>query len=60
MSRALELEQWRNPVPKNTKAIDVVVIEPTKAAIEQMIAALDRLSGYTIVAYWIPSNCSEI
>ncbi len=59
VSRALELDQGENPVPNHTQAIDVVVAESTRAAIEQLIAVVSWLDGYTIVADWIPSNCCE-
>jgi len=44
---------------KAFKFLDVVVLEPTEEAMKSVIAAVDWLSSYTIVSYWIPQNSDE-
>jgi hypothetical protein len=58
-SKELELDGWENPVPKNTKIIDIVVTKPTRSAIEQLIVVTGWLAGYEIVSFWTPVNCPE-
>jgi hypothetical protein len=55
----LELDGWENPVPKDTKIIDIVVTEPTRSAIEQLIVMTGWLAGYEIVSFWTPVDCPE-
>jgi hypothetical protein len=56
VSKALELDGWENPVPKDTKIIDIVVTKPTRSAIEQLIAACEWLQGYELVSFWQPED----
>ncbi len=58
-SKELELDGWENPVPKDTKIIDIVVTEPTRSAIEQLIVMTGWLAGYEIVSFWTPVDCPE-
>ena len=46
-------------VPESCCIVDVVVLDDTFEALKTVIAAASWLSGYTIVAYWIPSDCAE-
>jgi hypothetical protein len=47
-------------VPVDFKTIDVVVMSPTKQAIELLIAAADWLKGYSLVSFWTPEDgCTE-
>lgn len=46
-------------VPVCHRIVDVVVLENTLEAIKAVITAAGYLCGYTIVAYWIPSDCTE-
>ena len=58
-SLELELDFLGVPVPVDYQTVDVVVTEPTKTAIQTLIAAADWLKGYTMVSYWIPDDCAE-
>lgn len=58
-SNELELDRNGIPVPKHFQNVDMVITEPTLAAIASLIAAVGWLSGYTLVAHWIPSDCAE-
>jgi len=44
-------------VPERFKIVDVVVTEPTEAAIKTLVAATHWLKGYTMVSHWIPDDC---
>lgn len=46
-------------VPESFQIIDVVVLEPTEAAISTLIAATGWLQGYTMVSHWTPEDCTE-
>ncbi|WP_250121245.1 hypothetical protein [Chroococcidiopsis sp. CCMEE 29] len=46
-------------VPESVQILDVVVLEPTEEAIKSVIAAVDWLSSYTIVSYWVPQDNDE-
>jgi len=46
-------------VPESYYTVDVVVLENTLEAMKTVIAAAGWLSDYTIVSYWLPSNCAE-
>ena len=59
VSNELELDCNGIPVPKDVKTIELVATEPTLAAIASLIAAVGWLSGYRLVAHWIPSDCTE-
>jgi len=54
VSKALELDGWENPVPKDTKIIDIVVTKPNRSAIEQLIAATGWLGHWQLVSFWQP------
>ncbi len=57
-SDELELDRDGIPVPVDYKMVDLVVTEPTKTAIQTLIAATSWLKGYTMVSHWIPEdNC---
>ncbi|MDV2997874.1 MAG: hypothetical protein N4J56_007579 [Chroococcidiopsis sp. SAG 2025] len=43
-------------VPEYTRTIDVVVTQPSKEAIAQLIAACSWLKGYSVVSYNKPSS----
>ncbi len=55
-TKALELDWRENPVPKNSKVIDIVVTQPTRSAIKQLIAACEWLQGYELVSFWQPED----
>lgn len=66
VSNELELDHNGIPVPKDVKTIELVVTEPTLAAIAlgvrfaiASLVAIGWLSGYRLVAHWIPSDCTE-
>lgn len=46
-------------VPETSRIVDVVVLEPTKEAIQQLITAAGWLQDYKIISHWIPDDCSE-
>ncbi|MDV2997544.1 MAG: hypothetical protein N4J56_007249 [Chroococcidiopsis sp. SAG 2025] len=56
VSKELELDGWENPVPKDTKIIDIVVSEPTRSAIEQLVAATGRPDYWQLVSFWQPED----
>lgn len=41
-------------LPKHCRIIDVVVLEPTEAALKTLMAATGWLKGYTLVGFWLP------
>lgn len=51
-----ELNSQEVPVPKDSKIVDVVVVEPTKEAIAILLAAAGYLKGYQITSYWTPED----
>lgn len=55
-SNELELDCDGIPVPKHFQIVDVVVTEPTEAAIITLIAAAGWLDGYTMVSHWVPDD----
>jgi hypothetical protein len=55
-TKGLELDWWGNLVPKDTKVIDIVVTEPTRSAIKQLIATCEWLQGYELVSFWQPED----
>lgn len=50
VSKQVELQEDR-AVPIRTQVLDVVVVEPTRTAIEQLLAACGWLEGYEVVSY---------
>lgn len=54
---SIKLDYWG--IPESTTMVDVVVLEPTKEAIELLIAASGWLSGYRVISHWVPSDCAE-
>lgn len=44
-------------VPESTRMIDVVVLEPTRAAIETLLQVAGYLDGYRIMTWWVPEDC---
>ena len=55
----LEIDDWGIPVSKDSRVIDLVVAQPSSEAIEQLIALVPFLEGYSVVDYWQAggSNC---
>lgn len=43
-------------VPKSYRIVDVVVLENSEGAIKAVIAAIDWLQGFKIVAIWSPDD----
>ncbi|MBV8883831.1 MAG: hypothetical protein JO235_07500 [Chroococcidiopsidaceae cyanobacterium CP_BM_RX_35] len=43
-------------VVDDTLLLDVVVLEPTRTAIETLIAGCGYLEDYTLISYWPPEN----
>ncbi len=56
-SDELELDSNGIPVPVDYRTIDVVVIEPTLAAITALLQAAGHLDGWGIVSHWVPEDC---
>lgn len=44
---------------EDCQIVDVVVTEPTEAAIKTLIAATGWLEGYSMVGCWVPEDCAE-
>lgn len=44
-------------VSESFRIVDVVVLEPAIEAIETVIAAAGWLADYTVVSYWVPTDC---
>lgn len=53
VSLQVQLQEDR-AVPVNTQVIDVVVVEPTQNAVEQLLAATGWLESWQIVSYFKP------
>jgi len=43
-------------VPEYFRVVDVVVLEPTKEAILQLLAAAEWLRDWGLVSYWTPED----
>ncbi len=56
VSDELELDSRGIPVPKDYRTVDVLVTEPTLAAIASLISAAGWLDGYTMVSDWVPDD----
>lgn len=50
------VEQDGYLVPKHSQTLDVVVTEPTEAAIKLLVASCGWLNGYTVVSYSQPES----
>lgn len=46
-------------VPESYTTVDVMVAEPNKAAILELLAEKGLLKNWGMVSYWIPEDCAE-
>jgi hypothetical protein len=52
VSEELELDACEMPVPKDYPIIELIVLEDSRATIEQMIASIPEYQGYKVFDYW--------
>lgn len=44
-------------IPERFRVVDVVVVQPTQSAIENVLSSNDWLQGYSLTSYWQPEDC---
>lgn len=52
MSKELELDAYEMPVPKDWKLIELLVLDDSRATIEQIVASTPEYFGYKVVDHW--------
>ena len=52
MTQELELDAYDVPVPKDWKIIELLVLDDSRACIEQIIASTPDYQGYKVTDYW--------
>ena len=59
MSEELELDAYDMPVPKDCKVIELMVLDNSRSAIEQIIASTPEHQGYRVTDYWRVTDDTE-
>jgi len=52
ISEELELDASELPTPKNCPIIELMVLDASRATIEQIVASIPEYQSYKVVDYW--------
>lgn len=52
VTEQLELDAYEMPVPQDWKTIELIVLNYSREAIEQIIASTPEYQGYRVTDYW--------